>query len=49
MILLGKVVIPATGDPVVVDGDDFVPVFSGVLVPKPDSVHHLMDHSAKKI
>ena len=49
VILLGKVVVPATGDPVVVDGDDFVPVFSGVLVPKPDSVHHLMDHSAKKI
>ena len=49
MILLGKVVIPATGDPFVVDGDDFVSVFSGVFVPKPDSVHHLMDHSAKNI
>ena len=46
MILLGKVVIPATGDPVVVDGDMIVPVFSRVFVPEPNSVHHLMDHTA---
>ena len=49
MILLRKVVVPATGDPVVVDGDDLIPVFSGVFVPEPNSVHHLVDHSAKKI
>ena len=46
VILLGKVVVPTTGDPVVVDGDVIVPVFSGVLVPEPNSVHQLMDHSA---
>ena len=47
VILLCKVVIPATGDPVVVDSDMIVPVLSRVLVPEPNSVHHLMDYSAK--
>ena len=45
VILLGKVVVPATGDPAVVDGDEIVPVFSGVFMPEPNSVHQLMDHT----
>ena len=49
VILLGKVVVPATGDPVVVDGDDLIPVFSRVFMPEPNSVHQLMDHTAQKI
>ena len=49
VILLGKVVVPATGDPVIVDGYVKVSVFSGVFVPEPNSVHQLMDHSAQKI
>ena len=49
VILLGKVMVPATGDPVVVDGDEIVPVFSGMFVPEPNSVHHLMEHTAQKI
>ena len=33
---------------VIVDGDVLVPVPAGVLVPEPDSVHQLMDHTVQK-
>ena len=33
---------------VIVDGDMLVPVPARVLVPEPDSVHQLMDHTEQK-
>ena len=30
-------------------GDVLVPVFSGVLVPEPNSMHQLMDHSEQNM
>ena len=49
MILLGKFVIPATGDPVVVDGDMIVPVFSRVFMPEPNNVAQLVDHNPELV
>ena len=34
---------------VIVDGDVLVSVPAGVLVPEPNSVHQLMDHTEQKI
>ena len=34
---------------VIVDGDVLVTVPAGVLVPEPDSVHQLMDHSEQNM